>query len=110
MPGYCAEEVFEPRHRFGIEMVRRFVEQQDVGVLQEEPAERNAAAFAAREDLHRSVARGAAQRIHCLFETALEVPCVGMVDLFLQRRLLLEQRIEIRIRIGELVAHVFVLP
>ncbi len=43
--------MFEPRHRFGIEMVGRLVEQKNIGLLQEQPAQCNAAAFAAGQDL-----------------------------------------------------------
>ena len=43
------EEALEPGDRFGVEMVGRLVEQQQVGRLQQQPAQRDAAALAARQ-------------------------------------------------------------
>jgi hypothetical protein len=45
--GVVLEKAFEPGDRLGVEMVRGLVEQQEVGRLQEQPAERDAAALAA---------------------------------------------------------------
>ena len=47
------QEALEPRHRLGVEVVRRLVEEQHVGPLEEEPAERDAARLAARERARR---------------------------------------------------------
>jgi hypothetical protein len=41
------EEPFEPGHRFGVEMVRRFVEQQQIRRAQQQSAQCHPAAFAA---------------------------------------------------------------
>jgi len=41
------EIVLQPLDRFGIEMIGRFVQEQEIGGLQEEPAKRDAASFAA---------------------------------------------------------------
>ena len=43
-----AQVALEPQHRFGIEVVGRLVEQQKLGLLQQQPAQRDAAALAAR--------------------------------------------------------------
>ena len=43
------EEPLEPRDRLGVEVVGRLVEQQQVGRLQQQPAERHAAPLAARQ-------------------------------------------------------------
>jgi hypothetical protein len=58
------EEALEPRDRFGVEMVRRFVEEQQVWRLQQQPAQRHAAALAARQRRDVSVSRRQPQRIH----------------------------------------------
>ena len=41
------QERLEPRHRFGVEVVGRLVEQQQVGLLQQQAAQRDAALLAA---------------------------------------------------------------
>ena len=81
----------EPGDRFGVEMVRRLVEQQHVGLLEQHAAERDATAFAAGELRHVRVAGRQAQRVHRDLERAVELPRVGGVDLVLQRRLLGQQ-------------------
>jgi hypothetical protein len=43
--------VLQPRHGLGVEVVGGLVEQQDVGLLQQQPAERHAAPLAAGEHL-----------------------------------------------------------
>jgi hypothetical protein len=45
--GIRLQVVLEPGDRFGVEVVGRLVEQQDVGLLQQQPAESDAAALAA---------------------------------------------------------------
>ena len=50
----------QPPDALGVEVVGRLVEQQHVGLLQQQPAERHAAPLAARELGHVGVARGAA--------------------------------------------------
>ena len=47
------QEALEPRHRLGVEVVGGLVEQQQVGLLQQQPAERDAAPLAAREGASR---------------------------------------------------------
>ena len=47
--GIVLQEPLEPRDRFGVEVVGRLVEQQQIGRLQQQPAQRHAAALAARQ-------------------------------------------------------------
>ena len=77
------EEPLEPGHRLGVEVVRRLVEQQQVGRLQQQPAERDATALAARERADLGLARRHAQRVHGRRQRALEVPAVDRVDALL---------------------------
>ena len=70
------EEPLEPGDRFGVEMVGRLVEQQQVGRLQQQPAQRDAAALAARERGDVGVRRRQAQRVHRELEPRIEVPGV----------------------------------
>ena len=98
------QEALEPGDRLGVEVVGRLVEQQHVGPLQQQPAQRHAAPLAAREVTHFGVARREAQRVHRDLELAVELPRVHRVDPVLQLRLLLEQRVHRVVvhRLGEL--------
>ena len=109
-PRVLGEMMLEPGHRFRVEVVGRLIQQQHVRFLQQQAAERDAAPFSAGEHGDRCVARRTSEGIHRLFELAVEIPCVEMVDLLLQLRLLVEQRVEVRVRLRELVAHLLVLP
>ena len=82
------EEPLQPVDRLGVEVVRRLVEQEQVRVLEEEPAERDAALLAAGQRRDVGVVGRAAQRVHRDVDVALEVPGVGRVDLVLEGALL----------------------
>src|SRR5207244_13054838 len=56
------EELLEPADRLRVEVVRRLVEEEEVRVLHEHPAESDAALLAAREVLDLRVAGRAAER------------------------------------------------
>ena len=95
------EEPLEPGHRLRVEVVRRLVEEQQVGRREQQAAERDAPALAARERRHVAVAVGEPERVHRAVERLVEAPRVGAVDLLLHRRLLREQRVEVRVGLGE---------
>ena len=95
------EVPLEPGHRLGVEVVGRLVEQEQVGRREEQAAERDAAALAAGEGRHVAVALGQAERVHRAVERLVEAPGVGAVDPLLHVRLLGEQRVEVRIGLGE---------
>ena len=82
--GIFAQVLFEPRRRLGVEMVGRLVEQQQVGLAQQQLAERDAALLAARKLGHVGIARRAAERVHRHLDLLLEVPEVLAVDLVLE--------------------------
>ena len=88
-------------------MVGRLVEQQQVGLLQQQPAERDAAPLAARERRHIGIARRTAQRVHRDLDRAVELPAIGGVDLLLQLALLGDERVHLVVGelLGELRAH-----
>ena len=81
--GVLREVLLEPLHRLGIQVVGRLVEQQQVGLAQQQLAQRNSASLAPGQDRNISLGRWAAQRVHGLFELAVQVPRVGVVDLLL---------------------------
>ena len=84
------EEPFEPRHRLGVEVVRGLVEQQQVRRLEQQPAERHAAALAARQRRDVGLRRRAAQRVHRELELRVDFPGVERVDAVLQAALLFQ--------------------
>ena len=95
------EEPLEPRDGLGVEVVRRLVEEEQVGRREQQAAERHAAALAAGEGRHVAVAVREPERVHRAVERLVEAPRVRAVDLLLHRRLLGEQRVEVGIGLGE---------
>ena len=96
------EEALQPGDGLGIEVVRRLVEEEQVRRREEQPAERDAASLAARKGRHVLLTRWAAERIHRRVEHLVEAPGVMAVDLVLHAGLLLEERVEVSVRLGEL--------
>jgi len=96
--------LLQPRHGLGVEVVGRLVEEQDVGLGQQQPAQRHAAAFTAGEHLHRRVAGRAAQCVHGQLEVGFVIPPVVLVELLLQTRLFRQQRIEVGVGFAKLGA------
>ena len=96
------EEPLEPEHRLRVQMVRRLVEEQEVGRAQEQAAERDAAALAARERRDVPVALRQPERVHRMVELFFELPCAPAVDLVLHLGLLGQQRVEVGVGLGEL--------
>ena len=84
--GILAQMAFEPVHRLGVEVVRRLVEQQQFGLFEQQPGERDATFFAARQRRNLGVVGGAAERIHRLLDLAVEVPKPLGLDLVLKPR------------------------
>ena len=95
---------FEPRDRFGVEVVRRFVEQQQVGFRQEQPAQRDPPALAAGQLRDVGVGRREPQRVHRDLELTIEVPTVDRVDLVLELGLFGEQLVEVGVGLAHRVA------
>ena len=101
-----AQRTLQPGDALGVEVVRRLVEQQQVGLLQQQAAQRHAAPLSAREVRHRALGWRAAQRVEGDVDAAVEVPAVLGVDPLLQLRLLGEERVHLLVvhRLGELLA------
>ena len=97
----------EPLHGLGVEVVGGLVEQQEVGLLQQQLAQRDPAALTTGQGVDQRVGRRAAQRVHRLLEPAVDVPRVGVVELGLQVAHLGHQRVVVGVGVGHL--HVGVL-
>ncbi len=98
--GVGREVLLEPEHALGVEVVGGLVEQQQVGLGEQQLGERDAALLTTGEVLDARVARRGAQRVHRLLELGVEVPRVGGVDLLLQVAHLGEQGVEVGVGLG----------
>ena len=105
--GIFLQVVFQPAHAFCVEVVGWLVEQQDVGLLNQQAGQRDAALFTTRKVGHVPVARRAAQSLHGDFQLVVERPAVDSVDLGLQVAHFLHQGVEIDVlwRVGHDVAY-----
>jgi hypothetical protein len=81
-------------------MVGRLVEQEHVGLGQQQPAQRDTATLTARERRDVGVPGRKAQGVGGDLEGAIEVVSVGGLDQVLELGLLFRQGVEVRIRLG----------
>ena len=107
--GILLQVPLQPGHAFGIQVVGGFVQQQDVGFLQQQPAQGHAPLFAARQHIHRRIARRAAQCVHGHLQAGVQVPGIECVQPFLDFTLALDQLVHFVVvhRFGELVVDFF---
>ena len=78
--------LLQPGDRLGVEVVGGLVEQQEIGLAQQQPAQRDAAALTAGERGDVGVGGGAAERVHRVLERRVEIPPVDRIDLLLDAR------------------------
>ena len=97
------EVVLQPGDGLGVEVVRRFVEEQDVGALEEKPAEGDPPPLAAGQDIHQSFPRRTTEGIHRHFQAGIEIPGIEVVQFLLDLRLSVQEFIHliVRHRLGE---------
>ncbi|SKZ66824.1 30S ribosomal protein S5 [Mycobacteroides abscessus subsp. abscessus] len=89
--GVRRQELLEPQHALGVEVVGRLVEQQQVGLGQQQLAQRDAAALTTRQVGDRRIAGRTAQRVHGLVDLRVEIPGVGVVEVLLELAHLLHE-------------------
>ncbi len=82
--GILAQVLLEPVDAFGVEVVGWLVEQQHVGLLQQQAAQSHAAALAAGQCVDNLVVGRALQRVHGTFQAVVDVPGIGGVEGVLQ--------------------------
>ena len=104
------EVLLEPQHRLGVQVVGGLIEQEQVGLLQEQLAQRHAATLTPGEDSDIGVRRRAPQGIHGLLQLGVQIPGIRVVDLLLQLAHLRHEGVEVGIRVrhqrGDLVVSV----
>ena len=93
--GIVAQGLFEPLDGFGVEMVRRLVEQQQVGLLQQGHPDRYAPPLAARELSDRHVIRRQHQRVAGDIHHPVQLPAAAGVDLLLEPTHLVHEFVQI---------------
>ena len=71
------KKALQPQNAFGVEVVGGLIEQQQVGMAQQEATQRHAACFATRECGDIGVVRWATQCVHGDFNIAVEAPCIS---------------------------------
>ena len=77
--------LFKPVDTFSVEMIGRFIQQQDIGLLQQGLAQSNPTALATRKLCGPGIGRGKAHGLHGHFELAIEVVSIAGVDFILNR-------------------------
>ena len=98
----------EPGDGLGVEVVGRLVQEEQVGLGQEQATERHPPSLATRERADVGVARREAERVHGDLEGAVELPGSGGIDLGLEVGLLGQQRVDVGVGIAEGGAHLVV--
>ena len=83
--------LLQPQHRLGVEVVGGLVEQEQVGLAQQQLAQRDAAHLATGQVGDGRVARRATQCVHGLLDLGVHVPGVHRVELLLEPTHLLHE-------------------
>src|SRR5699024_4566080 len=76
--------LFQPLHRFSIQVVSRLVEQQQVWLTQQQLRQSDTAAFTTGKLGNWGIRRRAAQCFHRLLNLGIYFPCIRCVEFFLQ--------------------------
>ena len=87
--------LLQPVDTLSIEVVRRLVEQEHIGLLQQQTAEGHTTALTTRERLHAPVAWGTVQRRHRTIQFRVHVPGIRRIDDILQFCLTLHQLVHL---------------
>ena len=95
------EVALEPADSLGVEVVGGLVEEQQVGLAEQELAQGDASLLSTGQVLDARVRVGNAQGVHGHLQRAIEVPGVDGVDLVLQASLLLTELVEVCIGVTE---------
>ncbi len=100
--GILGEKLFEPGDRFDVEMIRRLVEQQQLGLRHERTSEQHTPPPAARERIDNRFRRQLKPFEHQL-DALLEIPAVLLLELVLKAAQPIERRFTVVATGGHLV-------
>jgi hypothetical protein len=81
--GVTRKVLLKPVNAFGIQVIGWLVEQEDVGLLQQQSRQGDPPALTAGKVVYNLLRGRATQRIHCHLDLRCHVPGVERVDLFL---------------------------
>ena len=102
------QRALEPGDGLGVEVIRRLIEEQEVGLGQQETAQRDPATLAARECGDLGVSGREAECVHGDLEGPVEIPHAGSIDLRLQVGLFGQQGVDVGVGRAEGGAHLVV--
>ena len=102
--GELAQVVLQPADRVDVEVVRRLVEQEQIGLGDERLAEERASPPAAGQLAERTIGRQRQPR-HDGLDTLLEPPSIALLELVLE----VAQPLELGMAVGDLSRHVVIL-
>ena len=105
--GEAHQELLQPFHRFRVQVVGGFVQQQHVGLGQQQLAQRHAALLAAGQRADLGVPRRQAQRVGGDFQLVFDVVVGAGGDDGFQLGLFFGQRVEVGVRVGVGGVHLF---
>ena len=108
--GVLAQVLLKPVDGLGVEVVGGLVEQQYVGLLEEQAAQGHTASFAARKGCHLLVVGRTLEGVHGALKLGVDVPCVGGIKGVLQLGLAGDEGIHLvgvlkHIGVGESLVH-----
>ncbi len=98
--GIPLQMLFKPGHGLGIEMVGRLIEEQNIGLSEQEPAQCHAPSLSTRKDFHGCLSRGAPEGFHGHFEARIEIPGIEGVKFLLHLALFFDKAIHLLFRQG----------
>ena len=92
---------FKPGNSFGIQMVCRFVQKQNIRLLQKQAAQSNTSPFTTRKNINHLIRRRTTQSIHCKFKIIIQIPCITGIKFFLNFSLSGTKLVKICIRVAK---------
>jgi hypothetical protein len=95
------ERALQPGHGLGVEMVGGLVQEQQIGLGEQQATQSDPAPLTSRQRGDVGVSRREAQRVHGDLERPVQLPRPGGVDLRLEVGLLRQQRVDIGVGVAE---------
>ena len=97
--GVLGQVLLQPEDTLSIEVVGGLVQEEKIGLLEKQLTQRYTTLLTSRKVGNGSVGRWASQRIHCLLELRVKIPCICGINGFLKSAHFREKRIKICVRV-----------